>query len=64
VLHVSTDAHAAQERAAANGVALDAIDGRLIVGYANLPESRAPAAVEALAAALGDSANRSVGCSG
>ncbi len=39
--------------ARAHGVALDAIDGRLIVGYANLPESQAPAAVEALAAALG-----------
>ena len=37
---------------AAHGVALDAIDGRLIVGYANLPESQAAAAVEALAAAL------------
>ena len=35
-----------------HGVALDAIDGRLIVGYANLPESQAPAAVEALAQAL------------
>ena len=53
VLHVTTDAHAAQRRAAGNGVALDAIDGRLILGYANLPESQAPAAVDALAAALG-----------
>jgi GntR family transcriptional regulator/MocR family aminotransferase len=53
VLHVSTDAHAAQRRAARHGVALDAIDGRLILGYANLPESQAPAAVEALVAALG-----------
>jgi GntR family transcriptional regulator/MocR family aminotransferase len=52
VLHVSSDAYAAKERAAARGVALDAIDGRLIVGYANLPESQAPAAVDALAAAL------------
>jgi len=52
VLHVATDAHAARARAAEHGVALDAIDGRLIVGYANLPESQAPAAVEALAQAL------------
>jgi GntR family transcriptional regulator / MocR family aminotransferase len=52
VIHVTTDAHAIKTRAAARGVELDAIDGRLVVGYANLPESQAPAAVEALAAAL------------
>jgi GntR family transcriptional regulator/MocR family aminotransferase len=52
VIHVSTDAHAIKARAAARGVGLDAIDGSLVVGYANLPESQAAAAVEALAAAL------------
>jgi GntR family transcriptional regulator/MocR family aminotransferase len=52
VLHVTTDAHEACRRAQARGVELDAIDGALVVGYANLPESQAPAAVEALAAAL------------
>ena len=52
VLHVSTDAHAVQRRAAERGVALDAIDGALVVGYSNLPESQAPAAVELLASAL------------
>ena len=45
-------ARGAPPRASANGVALDAIDGALVVGYANLPESLAPAAVEALAEAL------------
>jgi len=52
VLHLDQDAQAARRRASANGVALDAIDGALVVGYANLPESQAPAAVEALAVAL------------
>jgi GntR family transcriptional regulator/MocR family aminotransferase len=54
VLHLppDTDAHAVAYRAKAHGVALDAIAGRLIVGYANLPESLAPAAAEALAKAL------------
>jgi GntR family transcriptional regulator/MocR family aminotransferase len=54
VLHLppGTDAHAVARRAQAHGVALDAIEGRLIVGYANLPESLAAAAAEALAKAL------------
>jgi GntR family transcriptional regulator/MocR family aminotransferase len=53
LLHVE-DAHAAQGRAEALGIALDAIDGALVLGYANLPESQARAAVEALADALTD----------
>jgi GntR family transcriptional regulator/MocR family aminotransferase len=54
VLHLPdhVDAHAVERNAAAHGVALFAIEGRLIVGYANLPESLAPAAAEALAKVL------------
>ena len=47
VLHLP-DAHAVAEAAKAHGVALEAMGGKLIVGYANLPESQAPAAVAAL----------------
>jgi GntR family transcriptional regulator/MocR family aminotransferase len=55
VLHLpdATDAHDVARRARQHhGLALDAIEGRLIVGYANLPESQAPAAANALAEAL------------
>jgi GntR family transcriptional regulator/MocR family aminotransferase len=52
VLRVSGDAHEVCRRAREDGVGLDAIDGALVLGYANLPESHAPAAVEALAHAL------------
>jgi GntR family transcriptional regulator/MocR family aminotransferase len=54
VLHLpdATDAHDVARRAQDQGVALDAIEGRLIVGYANLPESQAPAAARALAEAV------------
>ncbi|HEY6892078.1 MAG TPA: PLP-dependent aminotransferase family protein [Solirubrobacter sp.] len=54
VLHLpyTTDAHDVARRAQDHGVALDAIEGRLIVGYANLPESQAPAAARALAEAV------------
>jgi GntR family transcriptional regulator / MocR family aminotransferase len=54
VLHLpeNVDAHEVERIAATHGVALFAIEGRLIVGYANLPESAAPAAAEALAQAL------------
>ena len=47
VLHLE-HAHAVAEAARAHGVALEAIGGNLIVGYANLPESQATAAVAAL----------------
>ena len=51
VLHVP-DAAAVAQTAHAHGIALEAIGGALVVGYANLPEAQAPAAVEALAACL------------
>ncbi len=47
VLHLD-NAHAVAEAAREHGVALEAIGGNLIVGYANLPESQATAAVAAL----------------
>jgi GntR family transcriptional regulator / MocR family aminotransferase len=52
VLHLP-DAHGVAERAAARGVALEAMGGKLIVGYANLPEAQAPAAIAALSHARG-----------
>ena len=54
VLHLPghVDAYEVERSAGAHGVALFAIEGRLIVGYANLPESLAPAAADALAQAL------------
>ena len=47
VLHIA-DADAVAAAARAHGVALEAMGGNLIVGYANLPESQAKAAVQAL----------------
>ena len=51
VLHIE-NAHAVAEAARAHGIALEAMGGKLIVGYANLPESQAKAAVEALVRGL------------
>jgi GntR family transcriptional regulator/MocR family aminotransferase len=58
VLHVPEPAriaHAAQQR----GVALDAIGGTLVVGYANLPESQAAAAIQELALIIKQSVGQS-----
>jgi GntR family transcriptional regulator/MocR family aminotransferase len=54
VLHVDADAHAVMASAGRRGLALDAVDGALVLGYSNLPEAQAPHAVGALAEALND----------